>query len=123
MPERNKEELINKMISNRILVKTCTIAEVSGNILDAVGCPTGYLYSTVTSGIPCYYTQIQYETLEGKEPIKNVYRMYINTDQLTYVDTSMKVFVDNQTFDVLDTEGTDFGLGHMELILKKIGLE
>lgn len=122
MKFRNKEEMIKKMISSRILVKTCTIKEVSGHTYDAVGCPTGDLYGVSTSGIPCYHTQISYETLPGKEPIKDVYRMYINTDILDTVDTSMKVFIDGDLYDILDTEGTDFGTGHIELILKKIGL-
>lgn len=122
MPERNKEELIKKMISSRILVKTCTIKEVSGHSYDAVGCPTGDLYGVSTSGIPCYHTQISYETLPGKEPIKDVYRMYINVDKISYVDTSMKVFIDGNLYDILDAEMSDFGTGHLELILKKIGI-
>ena len=110
------------MISSRILVKTCELKELSGNTYDAVGCPTGNLYGLSLSGIPCYYSQMSYETLPGKEPIKNVYRMYVNDANIPYVNTNFKVFVDNKMFDILDIEDA-FGTTHIELIIKEIGLD
>lgn len=108
-------------ISSKILVKECAIRELSGNTFDVIGCPTGDLYTPGVSGIPCYYTQMRYETLPGKEPIKDVYRLYINTDKISYVDTSMKVFIDGKTFDVLDYVES-FCMSHLECDIKYIGI-
>lgn len=109
------------MISNKIMVKTCTVKEVTGHVFDVVGCQTGDLYGAVTSGIPCYYSQFKYETLDGKEPIKDTFRMYINDGIVPYIDTSYKVFVDGKEFDILDWEDA-FSTSHVELILKQIGI-
>lgn len=109
------------MISQRILTKTCSLKELSGNTYDAVGCPTGDLYGVSLSGIPCYYTQISYETLPGSEPIKNVYRMYVNAENILSVNTNFKIFVDNKIFDILDIENA-FGQHHYEFIIKEISI-
>ena len=119
MPTRNKEEMLKKMISNQIMVKTCNLMAVSGNGYDSFGCPTTSFYSTITSGIPCYYTEIGNSTLEGKEPIRNVYLMYINGNAIDSINTSYKVFVDNKTFDILNVEETYLN-SHLELTIKNI---
>jgi hypothetical protein len=92
---------------------------VSGNSYDTLGCPVSSFYSTITSGIPCYYSEIGNSTLEGKEPIRNVYIMYINGDSIDSVNTSYKVLVDEKMFDILNVEETYLN-SHVELTLKNI---
>lgn len=121
MPTRNFKELIQKMISQTILTKTCTLMSVSGNAFDTFGSPTSSFYSTVTSGVPCYYTETSYQTLPGKEPIRNVYLMYINTDKIDVVNTSFKISADNKMFDILNVEECYLG-HHMEITIKEISI-
>ena len=109
------------MISSRIMVKSCSLMAVSGNTYDAVGSATGDLYSTITSGIPCYYSEISNSTLAGKEPIRNVYIMYINGDSIASVNTSYKIFVDSKYFDILNVEETYLN-SHIELQIKEISI-
>lgn len=109
------------MISNRILTKKCDIKELSANVYDIVGCPISAIYSTVLSAVPCYYTEISYETLPGKEPIKDVFRMYVNVTNISSLNTNFKVFVDSKTFDILNVSDT-FGPSHYEMILKRIDI-
>lgn len=107
------------MISSHIMVKQCSLLAVSGNTYDSVGSVTGDLYSTITSGIPCYYSEISNSTLNGKEPIRNVYIMYINGDSISSVNTSYKILVDNKYFDILNVEETVLN-SHIELTIKNI---
>jgi len=109
------------MISNKILTKTCDIKALSTYTYDTMGCPISAIYATTLSAIPCYYTEMAYETLPGKEPIKDTYRMFLNSTNVSSLNTNCKVFVDNKTFDILNVSDT-FGLCHFELIIKRIDI-
>jgi hypothetical protein len=107
------------MISSKIMVKQCSVMAPSGYVYDTLGSPVSSFYSTVTSGIPCYYSETGNSTLEGKEPIRNVYIMYINGDSVDVINTSYKVYVDNKYFDILNIEEAHLN-SHLELTIKNI---
>jgi hypothetical protein len=110
------------MISSRILTQTCTIYAITGQSFDSVGCPVSSLTTSTVSGIPCYFTETTYETKDGKEPIKNVYLMYVPYLASTSgINTSFKILAEAKTFDVLNVEQTHNN-AHLEMIVKEISI-